>query len=203
MGGYGSGRRWSSYDTTNEYLRMDVRYMQRQGFLREHAIGSLHWSSRGERVGTIGFRTEGDRLWLSYKHRKPGGEWETLDYPVNLEWTRCNFGGSRPWFLCPAMGCGRRTATLYGGRVYACRQCYHLAYLSQRQSRSDRAADRAERLLEKLGWADIATVLDPVPPRCKGMHERTYRRLAAQYEKARYEMFVYGPAGAMAFYEAA
>ena len=42
------------------------------------------------------------------------------------------------------------------------RKCDALAYPCQRQSRSDRASDRAERLLTKLGWADFATVLDPV-----------------------------------------
>ncbi len=202
MGGYGSGRRWSSSDTTDEYLRMDVRYMQRRGFLRENVSGSLHWSSRGERIGTIGFRTEAERVVLSYRHRERGAEYESLEYPISLERTPCNFGGSRPWFLCPARGCGRRTATLYGGRIYACRKCYRLAYLSQRQSRTDRASDRAELLLKKLGWADLCTVMEPAPPRRKGMHEKTYKRLAAEYEAARYEMFFYGPAGAMAFYEA-
>lgn len=67
MGASGSGRRWSSRDPTNEYLRMDVRFMEREGFLRAHRSGSLYWSRRGERTASISFRTEDDRLVLSYK----------------------------------------------------------------------------------------------------------------------------------------
>ena len=176
--------------------------MSRNGYLQEHQSGSLHWSRRGERTGTIDFRAESDRVVLIYKCRQRDGEWESLEYPVYLERTACHYGGSRVWFHCPARGCGKRVANLYGGRIFACRKCYGLAYLSQRQSRSDRASDRAERLLKKLGWEDLCTVLDPAPPRAKGMHEKTYRRLAAQYEAARYEMFRFGPCGAMALYEA-
>ena len=138
---------------------------------------------------------------LAYKHRDRGGVWETLEYPVTLERTACNFGGQRSWFLCPARGCGRRSATLYGGRVYACRRCYGLAYPSQRQNLSDRASERAERILERLGWANMATIFDSAPPRRKGMHARTYQRLAAQFEAARYQAFVHGPLGAMDFYD--
>jgi Transposase DDE domain len=32
-----------------------------------------------------------------------------------LEWTPCNYGGARPWFLCPMDGCRRRVAVLYAG----------------------------------------------------------------------------------------
>ncbi len=162
MGGYGSGRRWSSHDTTDGYRRLDVRYMQREGLLQARSTGSLQWSSRGEITGNIDFRAEADRVVLSYKSRERGKDWESLEYAVGLERTRCNFGGTRTWFLCPALGCGRRTAILYGGRIFACRKCYRLAYLSQRQTRTDRASDRAERLLRKLGWADLLTVMDPL-----------------------------------------
>lgn len=181
---------------------MDVRYMQREGLLKEMTSGSLHWSSRGERFATINFRILDRQIWLSYRHRRRGGDWESLAYSLRLEWTVCHFGGQRPWFICPAKGCGVRTATIYGGRIYACRRCHGLAYMSQRQSRSDRASARAERILEKLGWEDLLTIFDPVTERPKGMHHRTFNRLAEQYEAARYEAFAYGPAGVMAFYEA-
>ena len=203
MGGPGSGRRWSTRETTDDYLRMDVAYMQREGLLNAGRAGTLKWSRRGERIATIGFRADADRLVLNYRSRERGGDWETLEYAVLLERTACHFGGQRSWFLCPARGCGRRCTNLYGGRIYACRLCYRLAYLSQRQSLSDRASDRAERLLDRLGWADMATIFDPAPPRPKGMHEQTYRKLAAKYEAARYEAFASGPVGAMAFYEPA
>lgn len=159
MGGSGSGKRWSSRDTTNDYLRMDVRYMERQGHLRNTTIGSLYWTRRGERFASIRFCSEEDGIVLSYKSREHGGEWEVLEYPIRLERTRCNYGGMQTWFLCPARGCGRRVATLFGGRIYACRRCYGLSYLSQRESQSDRATGRAERILKRLGWDDLLTIL--------------------------------------------
>ncbi len=51
---------------------------------------------------------------------------------IHLEWTPCAFGGSRPWFLCPGEGCGRRVAILYGPTFpLLCRLCRDLAYASQ------------------------------------------------------------------------
>jgi len=195
MGGYGSGRAGSGRGTTNEYLRMDVSFMAKQGFLREHASSSLHWSRGGERIGTINFRTEADKVVLSYRCRQRGDDWESLEYAVRLERTPCRFGGFRTWFLCPAGRCGRRVAFLYGGRIYACRNCYRLAYLSQRQSLCDRRSDRAAGILKRLRCDDWLTIFDTDPPRPKGMHERTYRRLAARYEIARYHALRTAPSG--------
>ena len=83
-GGYGSGRRWSSHDTTDDYRRLDVRYMQRQGLLQGRSTGSLQWSSRGETTGNIDFRAEADRVVLSYRSRERGKDWESLEYAVSL-----------------------------------------------------------------------------------------------------------------------
>jgi hypothetical protein len=55
-------------------------------------------------------------------------------------------------FICPAAGCGRRVATLYGDGIFACRRCYRLAYFSSRDDVGDRAARRADRLRARLGW---------------------------------------------------
>ncbi|PLS86916.1 MAG: hypothetical protein CYG60_04715 [Actinobacteria bacterium] len=53
---------------------------------------------------------------------------------IPLSWTRCNFGGQRPWFSCPGSGCGRRVAILYGPTLpLLCRVCRGLAYASQRR----------------------------------------------------------------------
>lgn len=186
MGGYGSGRRWGARDTTSDYLRMDVRFMERQGYLGAFGVGSLHWSRRGERFATINFRSESDCVILSYKHRSRNDEWESLEYPVMLERTTCNYGGFRSWFLCPARGCGKRVATLFGGRIFACRKCYGLAYESQRQPPHDRAAERAQKILSRLK-AEEYTIFDSGPPRPKGMHFRTYERLRFQYCAARYQ----------------
>ena len=200
MGGYGCGRR-SSRDTTEDYRRIDVRFMERNGYLRMGAAGSLEWSRRGERIAHIDYRSEPGQVVLSYSARERGGEWEKLTYPVRLDRTPCNYGGSRAWFVCPARGCGKRVATLFGGRIFACRQCYGLAYASQRESRSDRASERAMAILKRLRCDNFYTIFDSDPPRPKGMHYRTYLRLATRYERARYESFRFGPIGAMAMFE--
>ncbi len=58
---------------------------------------------------------------------------ELVEGVAQLVWTPCNFGGFRPWFVCPGEGCGRRVAILYGpgqGQML-CRHCRNLNYASQ------------------------------------------------------------------------
>ncbi len=56
---------------------------------------------------------------------------------VKLATTRCNYGGHRVWFLCPA--CNTRAGTLYRKPLasdFYCRQCNKLTYQLQRYHRS-------------------------------------------------------------------
>jgi hypothetical protein len=49
---------------------------------------------------------------------------------IGLEWTPCNFGGERPWFVCEE--CSGRVRILYGPTLpLLCRQCRGLSYASQ------------------------------------------------------------------------
>ena len=108
-----------------------------------------------------------------------GGEWEEVKETVPLEWTPCNFGGGRPWFLCPGAGCGQRVAVLYGpGRYFLCRHCYDLGYESQRENKMHRALRKAQKIRERLGGT--ANMTEPFPEKPKGMHWRTYERLCAR-----------------------
>ncbi len=153
MGGRGSGRRWHSgaKDTTNDYRALDVRRSQREGLrVPERAFG-WNWLRHDETVASIQVRAESDRVILSYRHRSGGGEWKSEDYPVRLDWTPCTYGESRAWFICPARGCGKRVAILYGGGIFACRHGYRLACPSQREAADDRAARRADRIRARLG----------------------------------------------------
>jgi hypothetical protein len=182
MGGWGSRRRWASRETTGDYLQLDVRRLQKCGALERRYTFSWRWSrSDGEPIGNISIRPEADRVILSYRDRRPGGDWTDQNYSVRLERTPCHYGGERVWFRCPAMGCGRRVAVLYGGAIFACRHCYRLAYPSQRQCVSDRAVARAWAIRERCGgWGCL---FDPVF-RPKGMHRRTFRRLEQAYDMA-------------------
>ena len=185
MGGMGSGRHWhyGANDTTSDYRALDVRRWKRDGLLTPgHAFG-WQWSRHGEIFASIRVRTEADRVILTYRHRNRGEEeWQDESYPVYLDWTPCHLGGERPWFLCPARGCGRRVAILYGGGIFACRHCYQLAYPSQRETYDDRAARRADRIRERLSWEQ--GILNPKGwEKPKGMHWRTFERLNTEHDR--------------------
>lgn len=181
MGGYGSGRRWASKETTADYRQLDVRRLQRDGLLARRWEFNWRWTRKGEAVGDINIRPEAYRVILNYRSRQSSGEWVAQEYPVILERTPCHYGGERVWFCCPARGCGRRVAILYGGRIFACRHCHRLAYPCQHKFPGDRADSRAWKIRERCG--EWGCLLDPLF-RPKGMHHRTFRRLARAYEQA-------------------
>ncbi|MGB0722307.1 MAG: hypothetical protein ACPGU7_07905 [Gammaproteobacteria bacterium] len=131
-------------------------------------------------IASIKVRIEFSRLVLSYRQRRAGEDWQDEYYPVDLAWTDCYLGGQRPWFRCPARGCGRRVAILYSGRVFACRHCHRLAYPSQREHWDHRAARRADRIRAKLGWGP--GILNGSGPKPKGMHWKTFDRLANEHD---------------------
>jgi hypothetical protein len=118
---------------------------------------------------------------LVYRHRSGSGEWKDEQYPVRVVRTPCNLGGSRAWFICPAVGCGRRVAVLYGGGIFACRHCYQLAYASAREDAGDRAARRADRLRARLGWEP--GILNGEGDKPRWMRWRTFERLAAKHDQ--------------------
>lgn len=182
MGGWGSGMRCSSRETTDDYRSVDVRYLQREGILAMRSQRLLRWTRRGETVGSIGLQPEADRVIFTYRTRPNGSEWIQQEYPVMLERTPCHYGGERVWFHCPARGCGRRVAILYGGTIFACRQCYRLAYECQKESVSDRA-DRAGWKIRARCKDEFGCLLDPLF-KPKGMHERTFRRLERKYRQS-------------------
>jgi hypothetical protein len=154
MGGMGSGRHWyfGGKDTTNDYRVLDVRRWQRDGLLRPNQTFGWQWKRNGETVASIQVRTESDQVILKYRHKRSDEDWQDKSYPIRLDWTACHYGGVRPWFLCPARGCGRRVAILYGGGIFACRHCRQLAYPSQREITEDRAVRRADKIRDRLGW---------------------------------------------------
>jgi len=182
MGGMGSGRHryWGAKYTTADYRAIDVRRWKRDGLLTPHQSFALQWSGHGEVVASICVRTETDRVILTYRHRSGGEDWKDESYPVYLDWTTCNLGGKRPWFLCPTRGCSRRVAILYGGGIFACRDCHQLAYPSQREMEYDRMARRADRIREKLRWEPGIFNGNGWKP--KEMHWNTFEKLTVQHD---------------------
>ena len=193
MGGVGSGN-WYRFDrktTTGEYHSIDMHYLHREGSLKPARWFSLRWSRAGRETGSIRGVVVGsdrpERVLLHYRHRSgPGAEWEDVQETVSLGWSTCNFGGERPWFLCPGVGCGRRVAILYGpGRYFLCRHCYDLVYESQRENEMTRALRRAQAIRERLGGN--ANMMEPFPEKPKGMHWETYERLFWEHHEAEME----------------
>lgn len=178
MGRYGRGRA-QTHDSTDDYVRLDVRWLKRQSYLVAGSSGMVHWSRRGERFASVSFESGDGKITLRYKTRCRGGEWQDKHYPVTVEWMPCHFGGNRAWFRCPA--CGRRAAILYGAPVFACRHCLRLVYESQREAPYSRALSKAQGIHKRLGGTGI--VLDPVF-KPKGMHWRTYNRQMERFREA-------------------
>lgn len=172
---------WKS--TTATYRRFDVRKMQRGGFLRPGVDSIWRWSRNGESAGSIQARAELGFVVLSYRHQAMGSDqWTSKEYAEGLEWTQCHFGGERAWFRCPARGCGRRVAVLWGGEIFACRQCHNLAYESQNETAHSRALSKAQAIRVKLGGEP--GLIYPFPKKPNGMHWRTYYRLRARADEA-------------------
>lgn len=104
---------------------------------------------------------------------------------VAVEWSRCYFGGFRPWFVCKC-GSARRVGRLYYGKNFnhiGCRHCLDLRYTSQRKTAAGRAVLRAHKL--RIGLADGGETVpgvDPIPPKPPRMHRATFERIAAELD---------------------
>jgi hypothetical protein len=192
LGGVGSGNRYrfDKKTTTAECHGLDVRSLYRNGLLKPGIGFRSSWSQAGGELGSISGFVYQDRLILSYRHRSGlSAEWEDVKEPVALEWTPCNFGGERPWFICPGAGCGRRVVILYGpGKYFLCRHCYDLRYASQRKDKAGRALRRAQKIRQRLGGG--ANMMEQFPERPKGMHHDTYMRLIWEHHEAEREHLV-------------
>ena len=114
-----------------------------------------------------------------------GEDWEPVTLPVKITYVDCNFGGHRPFYLCPGIingkHCGRRVGKLFaGGRYFLCRHCYQIAYASQSEPRYDRMLRRANKLRMALG-GEPGTA-NWIAQKPKGMWQRTYHRKRCEIE---------------------
>jgi hypothetical protein len=168
---------------TGEPLSVSVSYLSKHNMLRSGYTGSLSWSSRGQKIGSVGYSCFGDAVQLTYTVTDNATQQKTKhDYAVQLSRSVCHFGGSRSWFVCPRVGCGRRVASLYlAGGVFWCRHCHQLGYESQQVVQCDRHTLKADKIRDKLKWD--AGILNGTGLKPKGMHWRTYWRLYAEHQR--------------------
>lgn len=166
-GGSRSGAGRPAMHVKSEHCRrIDVRRWHREGALQAGVSGAWQWtdSETGEQRAAIGYRSDGGSVTLSYSI-----DGRHLAQTLRLSHSACNFGGSRPWFICPIRG--ERVAVLFlrAGR-FACRHCQRIAYASQSDDACARTWRKQAKAEAKLGanWE-----------RPKGMHEATRERLLA------------------------
>jgi hypothetical protein len=187
--------------TCESRLSFDVREWHRQGLLRVGLQFSCSWTRNGKPLGSIDVRTEVDAVVLIFNgivgrfnslqsgSLKPepmslSSKSKSAEQRVPLVWTPCHLGGLRPWFSCSAFvggrACGRRVAKLYlrEAAVFACRYRCGLAYASQHEIARHRAITREQKIRMRLGGS--ANLLEPFPPKNRGMHRRTYYRLLVE-----------------------
>ncbi len=180
MGGIGSGRR-NGGPVTADKQSIDIRQLDRDGLLDAGLSFSIVWKTGERRRASIRMDVETGKVMLGYRAEMSNGRSTRFEYPVMLNRTECNFGGSRPWFICPC--CKRRIAVLYlgGNSRFACRRCSKLAYRSQRETEDDRALRRINKLRRRLGWPP--GVIHGHGAKPKGMHWTTFLRLLTAYDK--------------------
>ena len=160
---YGAGRP-ATHVKAEHCRRIDVRRWQREGILRTRQAGFWQWSDAetGERRAIIGYRSDEFSVALNYSI-----DGRDCSQRVWLSKTACNYGGERPWFVCPIRG--ERVAVLYlrAGR-FACRHCQQIAYESQSDDACARTWRKQAKAEAKLG---------PNWERPSGMHHKTRERL--------------------------
>lgn len=205
MGGGGSGR-WPGYGWKRDidrYRHVDVRRWARDRLLEPGRYFPWNWvTDDGERQASIGVRVDTDLVTFTYTVSGASMPSEDVVEHVQLDRTPCNFGGSRPWFLCPGVvdgkRCGRRVAILYiVGAYFLCRHCHDLAYQSQKEGRTERLMRRARTLRRRLGGS--GSLDDPFPPKPARMHWQTYWKLCAEAREAEHTGMMQWAEDAMAW----
>ncbi len=175
MGGCGSGRRSNSKTENVEmYPCLDVNRLRKAGSLSPGSVGGWHWTRDDQHIASIGVHASHDGLRLTYRVKVGENDWHEIDEVVGLVHVPCQYGGDRPYFLCPGADgatCGRRVARLYiVSRHFRCRHCAGLTYASRGETDWKRALRRAGKIRIQLD-GDPG---DSFPNRPKGMWQRTY-----------------------------
>lgn len=167
----GRPRKWSS---TNAANRLDVNWLRREGFLSgEPATSNIVWAEGGRDVGSAFIACADRGMVAHYTATKGGsGEGRAVSSVVRIDWSPCNFGGRRPWFLCPACGERRQQVYFAGAVGLRCRACAGLRHPTVREDRNARLHRRAEKIRGRLGGGNA-----PFPVRPPRMWGATYDRL--------------------------
>lgn len=124
---------WWKKTTVEECKSIDIRKFKRWGSLHDGHSGEVDLQNGFGLKSSIGYSVESDSIRLIYNHSSDSVSKE-CDYRVQVDYTPCNYGNSRPWFLCPV--CSGRCAKLYlapGSDSFLCRNCHGLTYHSRQE----------------------------------------------------------------------
>lgn len=173
MGGISSGRRTSFRNKTDDLRSIDLTDLRRWGSLTVGRHGSLTWSYGDETTARINYQAAEHALILNYRYKLNGDDWESIRDIIHFDWTGQHLGGKRCWFLCPT--CERRCRVIYGGTYFRCRKCHGLVYSSQYEPFPVGNLNQLDKIRQRLGGS--IGLSNPFPPKPKGMHRKTYKRL--------------------------
>lgn len=159
--------------TTGELLNIDINST---GIKRKlNFRGEIRWKN-GNNISILKDSEYG--VIFNYNSTINGNS-KSYRYKVGIDYTSCNYGNERPWFICPH--CGKRVGKLYLRYGYfRCRSCQDLNYSIQQEDKWDRMMESVDRKIynvqEKLKTKkDIDNICCIEKP--KGMHWRTYTKL--------------------------
>lgn len=182
MGSIFSGRKPAKLTKPfpEHFVSLDIRELDKCEGLEPGKAYNQNKFRQGKKDGAFSVIVYENYLKLSYR---------TCNHPesrfpsqiINLTQTPCNFGGYRPWFLCPGDQCGRRVAILYGPNLMQCRHCWGIAYQSQRENQ----IQRMSRKLRSIGASYTGRPNDSAPrdrTRPVGMHHRTFKLLQEKHQ---------------------
>lgn len=170
----------SSPRCTDGHCEIDIRWWQRANLLNPGMMFSCEWSQNRIAVAGLRVAIEENRVLMNYHNISGLMRLRSERRAIDLAWTSCHFGGSRAWFRCPEVTCGRLAAILYAERNFVCRRCARLVYQSQREGLLGRAISRIEKIRHRLGWSE--DWLDPAYKKPKGMHWETFDALLEEHD---------------------
>lgn len=104
---------------------------------------------------------------------------------------RVPFGGRRWYIICP--GTGARACRLYlplHGHLFLSREAHGLRYRAEHAAQEDNDIDKFIKLYRRLTVNPPPLgSLSPIPPRPKGMHEKTYESLRWHLVQVQHRIF--------------
>lgn len=187
MGGFGSGgHNNKGRQLVEAQYRLDASEMKRRGAFVAGYDAHLIWrgtdGASGPSVRVLGGP---DAIRLEYSAKQSDGIWQHREEHIPLLLSPRNYGGAEIYFACPK--CGTRVKRLYiGSARFLCRHCLDLVFASSQERSMDRAFRRLRKLRRRIGAS--TGLEDPVGPKPKGMHQRTYDRLCNQIRDAEAEV---------------